>query len=152
MIECKEITYNQILECWYKLWNRERYDPYVSMRYKDIKCEVVQEPTPTFFGLYDDENLIGCNSGFANNIINGDLYYRSRGLWIDPHYRKKGYSAILLGATIDKAKTENAKYCWTLPKVDALPAYERFGFVKTSNFTSWDFGENCYALYTIKDK
>ena len=146
----KEITYSDILPCWKKLWAREKYDPFVKMCYKNISCKVIQKPKVTFFGLIDNEEIVGCNSGFINNIIEEKVYYRSRGLYIDSKYRGKGYSKLLLNSTFNQAKLENADYCWSLPKKSALKAYTSIGFIQTSEFSDWEFGENCYVLYKIK--
>lgn len=146
----KEITYSEILPCWKKLWTREKYDPFVKMRYKNISCKVIQNPKVTFFGLIDNQEIVGCNSGFINNIIEEKVYYRSRGLYIDEKYRCKGYSKLLLNATFNQAKLENADYCWSLPKKSALNAYTSVGFIQTSEFSDWEFGKNCYVLYKIK--
>ena len=146
----KEITYSEILPCWKKLWTREKYDPFVKMCYKNISCEVIQNPKVTFFGLIDNQEIIGCNSGFINNIIEEKVYYRSRGLYIDAKYRGKGYSKLLLNSTFNQAKLENADYCWSLPKKSALKAYTSVGFIQTSKFSDWELGENCYVLYKIK--
>ena len=36
--------------------------------------------------------------------------------------------------------------CWTLPRETALPAYEKVGFVKMSEWFATDTSEsNCYA-------
>ena len=45
----------------------------------------------TFWGAYLDNKLVGVNSGHKTT----DEQYRSRGIWVDPEYRKRGVAQML---------------------------------------------------------
>ena len=86
---------------------------------------------PTFFGVYDNNTLIGVNSGYKTN----DFNYRSRGLWVDINYRRRKISSLLLYNTIEKAKQEGAAMIWTCPREESLKAYESSGFNRAKLFS-----------------
>lgn len=102
---------------------------------------------PVFWKILDSREIIGINSGFktANN------YFRSRGLWVHPSYRKQGLSQKLLSAAETEAIKQKCLYLWSVPRTASLTAYIKFGFQVTSEPFSegMEFGPNCYALKQI---
>ena len=76
---------------------------------------------------------------------------RARGIWVDPEFRRYGVAQILFDMTEKQAKKENCDAVWSMPRKSALPAYEKFGFVKQGDFfdEGVEFGPNCWVLKRI---
>lgn len=98
---------------------------------------------PTFWGIYEDTKLIAVNSGHRTSLTD----YRSRGLWVHQHYRRKGLTKSLFRELFLQAKKEKTIKVWSCPRKSALKAYEASGFVKTSDWfdEKMEFGPNCYV-------
>lgn len=153
----KQITFQEILPIWRdQLWpNRvskiETHSamtwPYTHNQPYDMN---IFSYHVTFFGIYNQDKLIAVNSGHLTT----ETEYRSRGLWVDPLYRGMGLAHMILLATIEQAKREHAQMIWSIPRLSALPAYERVGF-KTVGETvdeGMEFGPNIYCCLTLNDK
>jgi GNAT superfamily N-acetyltransferase len=99
---------------------------------------------PTFWVVREDDDIIGVNSGFRTS----DDIYRSRGLYVKPEKRGEGLSKMLLKLTIQTAKIEECRIIWTMPRKDALFAYESVGFRKIGGWINKtvEFGPNCIAI------
>ena len=142
----KELKYNEVYFFWKNyLWpNREIITPMSTMRYMDKPYkEIEKKYEPTFYGYVIDDKIIGVNSGHASSKI----HYRSRGLYVLPEYRGKNIGVELLKYSIQLAKKENKKYCWSLPKKTALKTYLTAGFEQTSNFFQTETSNlNCYVI------
>ena len=145
----KEIDYSTIESFWQKyLWpDRQPISPMSTMRYKDIAYEgILKNYTPKYFGYIIDNEVVGVNSGHASSKI----HYRSRGLYVLPKYRHNNIGKSLLEYTIQLAKNENKKYCWSLPRKTALKTYINAGFEQTSEFFETETSEqNCYVIKDI---
>ena len=151
----QQITFEQILPIWHnKLWpNRvsivETHSamtwPYTHIN-KSYDATVFSYPT-TFFGIYDQNKLIAVNSGHLTT----QQEFRSRGLWVDPDYRGKKLAQQILLATIDQAKQEGAEMVWSIPRLTALPAYEKVGFntVGERIDEGVEFGPNIYCYLKL---
>ena len=107
----------------------------------------IWEYKPTFWAVRQDNKIIGVNSGFKTNVDT----YRSRGLYVIPEKRGQGVSNMLLKLTISTAKKENCAVIWTMPRKDALFAYESVGFQKIGKWIDdgVEFGPNCIAINQI---
>ena len=152
------VEFEDILPIWQnKLWpNRKSpIKPMSSMQYQGgFDMSVYDNYEPTFFAVYNVVNeIIGVNSGHRTTE---DLY-RSRGIWVDPRYRKLGVSGVLFCELHGQAMQEGCTAIWSIPRKDALPAYEKYGFKQTSDFfdEGMEFGPNCYVYkdldYNIKE-
>ena len=99
---------------------------------------------PTFWAVRENDEIIGVNSGFRTS----DDIYRSRGLYLIPEKRGEGLSNMLLKLTIQTAKQQECKIIWTMPRKDALFAYESVGFRKIGGWIdkTVEFGPNCIAI------
>ena len=84
----------------------------------------------TFLGAFIDNKLIGVNSGHRTT----NEQYRSRGIWVDPDYRKKGVAQMLFLMTAHQAKVEGCEMLWSIPRKTALPAYTKFGFETVGDY------------------
>lgn len=101
----------------------------------------------SFFAVWDDEKLIGVNSGHKTT----DTLYRSRGLWVDPDYRKQGIAQILFGATETAARSENCSAIWSIPRKTALSAYQRYGFETVGGFFGTETSDaNIYVIKYLR--
>jgi GNAT superfamily N-acetyltransferase len=97
----------------------------------------------TFFAAYDNERIIGVNSGHKT----ADKLYRSRGLWVDPNYRKQGVAQLLFESTETQARLEGCDAVWSIPRKTALSAYQRFGFETVGDFFGTETSEaNIYVI------
>ena len=83
----KKIEWKDVLPIWKNhLWKdrKSKIKPTNGLNpsgYYDVQIEYY---IPTFFGVFNNNNLIGVNSGHATSKYN----YRSRGIYILPEYRK----------------------------------------------------------------
>lgn len=147
-MELRRITFDRILPVWEnKLWpNREsEIREMSSMVYKGgTDMSIYEKYTPTFWGVFDGDRVIGVNSGFRTS----DDMYRSRGIWVDPEYRRRGVSRMLFRALNAQAIQEHCSYIWSIPRRSALGSYQRAGFQQSSEFfdEGMEFGPNCYVI------
>ena len=148
------VNFEDIIEVWSKkLWpNRASpIKPMSSMIYQGgYDLDIYKKYNPSFFAVLDKENnVIGVNSGHRTS----SLYYRTRGLWIDPTERLKGLTYKLFDELEKQAKLEDCKFIWSIPRMAALSAYKRNGFRQTSNFfdEGVEFGPNCYVIKDLSD-
>lgn len=100
----------------------------------------------TFWGVYIDNKLVGVNSGHKTT----DTQYRSRGIWVDPEYRKQGIAQNLFNMTKHQAVLEKADMIWSLPRKTALPAYTKFGFQTVGDYIKTETSDaNIYVKLTF---
>lgn len=142
----KKIQFEDIFPVWKNnLWpNREsKIETNSAMVFLSGYDMYNMHTTPTFFGYYLFNRLVGVNSG---HMCNG-LRYRSRGLYVFESYRGLGLGRELLIATIEQAKSENAKMIWSYPRKPSWKTYENAGFRLV---TDWEQSEtsdsNAYCI------
>ena len=151
----QQITFQEILPIWHnKLWpNRvSKIETHSAMTWpythpnQPYSMDVFSYPA-TFFGIFDQDKLIAVNSGHLTT----QQEYRSRGLWVDPDYRGMGLAQLILLAVIDQAKKEGADMLWSIPRLTALPAYERVGFKTVGDVIDEgvEFGPNIYCWLVL---
>ena len=100
----------------------------------------------TFWGVYIDNKLVGVNSGHKTT----DTQYRSRGIWVDPEYRKQGVAQNLFNMTEHRAILEKCNMIWSLPRKTALAAYTKFGFETVGDFIKTETSDaNIYVKKII---
>jgi len=151
VIDVKKTAFDVVLFYWKnKLWlnRKSEIKPMSGMQYLGgIDMSIYKKYIPTFFIATINEKIIGVNSGHKTS----NSSYRSRGIWVDPKYRNKGVSQQLFSAIKNNAIKEDCNNIWSIPRKGALPAYEKFGFTRTSEFTdkNMEFGPNCYVLYKL---
>jgi len=153
--ECILSSFEEIYPVWdNKLWpgRISKIKPmsilYWEMPTKIIKDSSIFEKYPsTFWVVKDEEKIIGVNSGFRTD----EKVYRSRGLWVDPAYRRQGISQILLWQAILQGKKEECHWIWSMPRKSALPAYQKIGFKKRGKwlYEGVEFGPNCLSTRQI---
>ena len=97
-----------------------------------------QNFTPTFWGAFDNELLIGVNSGHMT------LYnlYRSRGLYVEEKYRGHGIGQKLLLKTISQGYFEKAIGVWSYPNRNAWMSYHNTGFILLGEEFNFDWTIN----------
>jgi GNAT superfamily N-acetyltransferase len=154
----KKITWEEILPVWQtKLWpksvRQSPIEPTSAMclfkewkHFDDGTAALVERYdlenmkfTPTFWGCFIDNKLVGVNSGHM--CI--DKEYRSRGLWVDPDYRGMLIGTKLLLKTIAQGYHEGAILCWSYPRFESWHSYSNAGFYQIDyNFTfHWEESE-----------
>ena len=154
----QEISFEQICQIWQEqLWpNRvSPIETHSAMTWPFVKNSQeydmrVFDYQPTFWGVYDGTSLIGVNSGHKTE----NTFYRSRGIWVHPEFRKKGTAQLLFSSTEEKAIEEGCDMIWSIPRKSALPSYTRFGFKTVGNFfdEGMEFGPNIYVKKELTDE
>tara|TARA_Y100001972_G_C7619945_1_gene310876 strand:+ start:569 stop:1030 length:462 start_codon:yes stop_codon:yes gene_type:complete len=137
-MKATKISFEDILPIWEnKLWpNRESAIEGISAMtwpYEGNPEPIdmnIFEYQPTFYGVFMDNKLIGVNSGHRTT----DTQYRSRGIWVDPDYRKRGVAQLLFVLTEHQARIEKCEMMWSIPRKTALTAYTKFGFTTVGDF------------------
>tara|TARA_B100001250_G_scaffold143025_1_gene122376 strand:- start:17342 stop:17830 length:489 start_codon:yes stop_codon:yes gene_type:complete len=150
-IEFKEISWSDCKKIWvHHLWpgrplqTMSSMVPYGELHLHEYKVdmEIYKKYFPYFFGAYVDGKLVGVNSGHKTSETN----FRSRGLYVLEEFRGLKASTGILQHTVDTARDLGCTMCWTMPREKALPAYEKVGFVKISEWFPTETSEsNCYA-------
>lgn len=143
----KNITFDEILPVWRDhLWKGRISDikPTNGCKFLGGYDKDIEKNTPTFFGVFQDDKLVGVNSGHITN----EFEYRSRGIYVFPEYRRQGISQLLFEATERQSKIENRHTFWSMPRMSVLDAYIKFGFsVVSKEFNDKvEFGPNCFVV------
>ena len=147
----KQITFEQICQIWQsELWpNRvSPIETHSAMTWpfdgNQLEFDMdIFNYDASFFGVYSKQDLIGVNSGHRTR----DDLYRSRGIWVDPKFRKTGVAQTLFELTESKAREEGCRLIWSIPRKSALPAYTKFGFETVGDYfdEGMEFGPNIYV-------
>lgn len=145
MTEIRTITFNQILPMWHRLWEGRKspIQPVTPMIFGGGHDLSIEKSTPTFFGIFDGQQLVAVNSGFKTS----ETQYRHRGLYVLESHRRKGYAKALLQRVIEQARKEGCRMVWSLPRPGgSFRCHTSLGFTQTSAwFTeNMEFGPNCY--------
>ena len=128
------------------LWPGRESQPVTSMVYMGGYNMEYKNEKPVFIGMVEDpDQVVAVNS----YVYNEEGVWRSRGLWVHPDHRGKGFAKHLLLYMIDDVEQRGGKYIWTMPRREALQTYESVGFRKVSNWEQHDWGTNCYAIKTL---
>ena len=125
------------------IWNSQMWEDYRNISVTKDRS-IFDKYEPTFWAVRENDEIIGVNSGFRTS----DDIYRSRGLYVKPEKRGEGLSNMLLKLTIQTAKQEKCRIIWTMPRKDALFAYESVGFRIIGGWVDKkvEFGPNCIAI------
>ncbi len=156
-MKAQEITFEEICHIWQKeLWP-SRVSPietHSAMTWpfdgNQLEYDMdIFEYKPSFFGIFDKDNLIGVNSGHRTR----DKLYRSRGIWVKPNFRKVGVAQSLFEITEAKALEEGCTLMWSIPRKSALSAYTKFGFETVGDFfdEGMEFGPNIYVVKELNE-
>jgi GNAT superfamily N-acetyltransferase len=150
-MNARKISFDQILPIWQKeLWpNRQSaIETHSAMTWpyswpeKEIDMEIFNYDA-TFFGVFSKQKLIGVNSGHKSS----EVEYRSRGIWVDPAFRKTGVAQLLFNMTAEQALNEECEMIWSIPRKTALKAYTKFGFMTVGDFFNTETSDaNIYVL------
>lgn len=143
----KKTTFDEIFPLWrYGLWpgRKSEIKPTNGIKFMGGYNKEIEKNIPTFFGAFIDNECVAVNSGFATD----KFYYRSRGLYVVPKYRKNGVAYKLLAATEEEAIASGHKFLWSMPRESALIVYLLYGFKKASKMfdDNVEFGPNCFVV------
>ena len=151
----EQLTFEEIKFIWEKeLWPNKKNGVQKANEWTWVSGHVVlgknknmiAKVEPIFYGIREDNKIVAVNSVYRSNENN----WRSRGLWVYPEYRRCGHATTLLGWAQLHTKTFGGDYLWTVPRKSALPAYEKVGFNKCSEwFDDGQYGPNCIANYML---
>lgn len=142
----KAISWEKILKIWSKeLWpNRNSpIETNSAMCFLNGYDMNNMTKTPTFFGYFVNNKIVGVNSGH----MCGDNSYRSRGLWVNPEFRNQGIGTLLLKETILQAEKESAKFIWSYPRKSSWNTYFKAGFELSSEWEKSETSDsNAYCI------
>tara|TARA_R110002072_G_scaffold301209_1_gene480511 strand:- start:146 stop:688 length:543 start_codon:yes stop_codon:yes gene_type:complete len=158
MIIIKKITFNEICEVWKKYLPNMSLEPNSAMNcmkqlildenHQYIQTDTYdlenQKFTPTFWGAFDNEKLIGVNSGHMTL----DRMYRSRGLYVNKDYRGRGIGQKLLMKTTSQGYHENAIAIWSYPKHDSWSTYGYVGFRQSGHTFNFEWEQSGESFNT----
>ena len=85
---------------------------------------------PTFWGIEVDNRIVGVNSGHRTS----PMHYRSRGIWVEPAYRGRGFANKLFTFTEHQAILEGCEMIWSIPRKTALSSYTKYGVETVGDF------------------
>lgn len=101
----------------------------------------------SFWGAFHGNKLIAVNSGHQTSPAE----FRSRGIWVDSNYRRQGIAQILLGLADDCAIKLGCSMIWSMPRISALGAYEKHGFVTQGKaFKTETSDQNIYVRKALR--
>lgn len=135
MLEIRHIEFSTILLVWAEyLWpNRTSpIEPHSAIEYNTMPYIYNSEykyNDPIFFGMYNNNELIGVNSGHQTGES-----FRSRGLYVFEKYRGYGYGSKILLETVNFAKDRGYIFAWSIPRQTSLNSYTSAGFIQTSDW------------------
>ena len=144
MITYKRITWEEILPMWEEglpnmsLEQTSAMSFYYKFNEKPQYDLENMKSTPTFWGAFDGDKLIGVNSG---HMTLGKLY-RSRGLYVKEGYRGFAVGQKLLMRTLAQASHENAIGCWSYPNFQSYATYRWMQFQRKTNYFNFEYEEN----------
>lgn len=120
------ISWEECLPLWKKLW-RHRLTPIEPVSHMKFLGGYSQElGEPYFVGAFINSQLVGCNSFHrVDNTI------RSRGLYVEPEYRRMGIGYYLLNEVVHLAPRGMV---WSFPRESALPVYLKAGFACSNEY------------------
>ena len=152
MITIKKITWEQTRDMWEMHMPNMSIEPTSAMtcpvsivlddNYEQQVIDTYdlqnQKFNPAFWGAFDNERLIGTNSGHMT------LYnlYRSRGLYVEEEYRGHGIGQKLLLKTISQGYFEKAIGVWSYPNRNAWMSYRNTGFILSGEEFNFDWTIN----------
>ncbi len=142
--------FSQILDVWkIHLWpdRKNEIEP-VSLIDEDGKINTNIRDAPVFFWRIvniETGQIIGCISGCQTSPTS----MRSRGLWIQPHYRNMGLAKSLMSAIFEKALSLKCLKVWTMPRVISWPFYQKIGFISRQRIDNFEYGPHYLADYDL---
>lgn len=145
-IYTKQIDFNTIKEPWDNhLWTHRENTPYSSMLMRGGHDPQIKEKYKwRAFGAYMGNSLLGVNAGHKS----GNRDYRTRGLWVSQRSRGTGVAQLLFSVMENQAKNECCRWLWSYPRLAALPAYQKAGYV---SYGEPDLGEFDHCVKARKD-
>ena len=145
MFTIKQINFNEICAIWrIDLWkDRKKIKPVSDMIYLGgYDSSIRVKYNPTFFACIIEDSIVGVNSCHKTS----DYQMRSRGLWVNPNFRRRGITKHLFKECFKKAIEEGCKTMWSLPRKTSIKAYEASGFVIKSDWIKTETSDNnCYV-------
>lgn len=86
-------------------------------------------PGEKLWGIFDNEKCIATGGLGRDPYVDDETVGRVRGIYVDPQYRKKGLSKVLLHLIIDRAKVNFSTLRLSTKNPVAAKIYESYGFV-----------------------
>ena len=121
-------------------------DEFYFKAYRKIDQEkIIKSIKVIFLGFYFNNKLVGGVSCYKTS----QDYYRTRGGWTRPEYRRMGIMSELLLQTEKYALRENCKYVWSPCTPEMLQVVLRIGWEVLWDSPSKKYGRYIYARKRI---
>lgn len=145
----QECDFQTVLPVWRDmLWpGRTDIQPMSSMQWKaENDPNIYFRFKPRFCCIYVNDQLAGVNSCHMTS----DQLMRSRGIYVFPRWRGRGFSTMLLGFVDDNALALGCSRVWSFPRIESMFAYAKHGYrIASREFDSGPFGPNVYAIKNL---
>jgi GNAT superfamily N-acetyltransferase len=143
-------TFEEVLPVWRdQLWpaRKSAIKPVSPIGFDMRYSAEIAQAEPSFWAFALNGKVVGTLSGYRTSADQ----FRCRGLFVAPELRGRGLSRELLNAAVKQARSEGCRELWSLPRRSAWPAYEAFGFSRSSDWfeEGVEFGPNCLAMYPL---
>lgn len=128
MIQYKKVEFEQVIPSLEKLWPGRKLAPHSSMLMRgghDYKIRDLYKYRCWAAFEHNWTNVVGVMMGHKSERF----CYRTRGLWVDPKHRGKRIAQRLFGMAQLQAHHEQCRWLWSYPRLSALPAYQRAGYI-----------------------
>ncbi len=149
-MEIRKINFSDILPIWENnLWpgRKSPIKPVSTIQFMGSYDMSLKKSKPTFFGAFVNDKIAGVISGFKTS----EEMYRCRGIYVFEKFRGRGYSQKLFLSCEAQALEERSVSMWSLPKKEIISVYQKFGFIKVSEWIhEYEFGPNCFVKKVIK--
>lgn len=149
-MKVEHISFEQIKQYWQKhLWQNRKTEilPVSHMCFLGGTHKyILHQYQPFFLGIFDGIDLIAVNSCHKTT----DFSMRSRGIHVNPNYRKQGIAGLLFKETFKIAQQQKCSNVWSIPRQSSLETYLKYGFVVFGDkIEDLEFGPNYWVLKTI---
>jgi GNAT superfamily N-acetyltransferase len=146
-MELTTLNWKQVKPIWdTELWPGRDSEPVTSMKYLGGYDLSLKHAEPFFIGVVSGDRIVSVNSYVSTKRDT----WRSRGLWVDPAFRRMGHARTMLEFMLGHIRTLGGVRVWTMPRVEALVAYQSVGFIRTTDWSEHDWGNNCYAMMNLQ--
>lgn len=140
--QIRPADFEEIFPIWeVKLWpGRESpIEPFSVISERGLLELDIADLFPDFF-LVTDESVGGRTVGVISGCKTSVDGYRSRGLWVDPSYRRLGLGRLLVERLVARAGEEGCLFVWSMPRQSATSFYKKLGFEVYDSTSNYEFG------------
>lgn len=142
-VTIEEIQFEEIFPIWHnQLWpdRQSLIEPFSIIDHRgELSLNPSEVPPTYFWGAFINDvghDPVGVLSGFSTS----KRHFRTRGLWVDPLWRRRGIATELVLRAERQAVLLERTILWTMPRLSSRPFYLHFGFVEENLVTQYEYG------------